>query len=51
MKKGMERLQEIVQQFNCSEKFRQDVEFLMKNVASHIDQSEPKDTNLSPTKM
>lgn len=50
MKKGMERLQEIAQQFNCSEKFRQDVEYLMKNVASHVE-NEPKDTKLAPSKM
>lgn len=47
----MERLQEIAQQFSCSEKFRHDVEFLMKNVEPHITNNEPKETKLSPTKL
>ncbi|VEN40636.1 unnamed protein product [Callosobruchus maculatus] len=50
MKKGMERLQEIAQQFNCSEKFRQDVEYLVKNVASSLKDKEPQDKNLTPKK-
>ncbi|CAH1982473.1 unnamed protein product [Acanthoscelides obtectus] len=51
MKEGMERLQEIAQQFNCSEKFRQDVEYLVKNVASSLKDKEPQDKNLAPKKV
>lgn len=48
MKKGMERLQEIAQQFNGSEKFKQDVEFLMRNVKSQMTSNVPEDTKLEP---
>nr|CAH7748967.1 unnamed protein product [Callosobruchus chinensis] len=51
MKKGMERLQEIAQQFNCSDKFRQDVEYLVKNVASSLKDKEPQDKNLTTKKV
>ncbi|XP_018572836.1 uncharacterized protein LOC108912149 [Anoplophora glabripennis] len=48
MKMGMERLQEIAQQFNCSNQFKQDVEFLTKNVGPALEKSEVKDKHLAP---
>ncbi|XP_074041942.1 uncharacterized protein isoform X2 [Leptinotarsa decemlineata] len=47
MKKGMERLQEIAQQFKCSDKFRQDVEFLLRNVAPALEKSESNQNDLT----
>lgn len=48
MKMGMERLQEIAQQFNCSNQFKQDIEFLTKNVGPALEKSEAKDKHLTP---
>ncbi|KAG5884708.1 hypothetical protein JTB14_019833 [Gonioctena quinquepunctata] len=50
MKKGIERLQEIAQQFKCSEKFKHDIEFLMKNVAPALEKSESKQNDLTRAK-
>ncbi|KAJ8954231.1 hypothetical protein NQ318_005826 [Aromia moschata] len=46
MKMGMERLQEIAQQFNTSDQFKKDVELLTKNVASALKTPEVEDKNL-----
>lgn len=48
MKQGMERLQEIAQQFNCSDQFKKDIEFLTKKVGPALEKSEVKDNNLAP---
>lgn len=48
MKQGMERLQEIAQQFNCSSKFKQDIDFLTKNVGPALEKSEVEDKHLEP---
>ncbi|CAG9861715.1 unnamed protein product [Phyllotreta striolata] len=47
MKKGMERLHQIAKQFTCSDKFKQDVDYLIKSLA--VDKS-AKGQNLEPKK-
>ncbi|XP_057654026.1 uncharacterized protein LOC130892574 [Diorhabda carinulata] len=48
MKKGMERLHQIAKQFTCSDKFKQDVDFLLKNLNQKS--TESTDNNkLSPS--
>ncbi|KAF2882814.1 hypothetical protein ILUMI_23326 [Ignelater luminosus] len=40
MKTGMERLQEIIRKFNCTEKFKQDIDFIIANVGPAIAKAE-----------
>ncbi|XP_044762753.1 uncharacterized protein LOC123319844 isoform X2 [Coccinella septempunctata] len=42
MKEGIERLQEITQRFNCTESYKEDVEYLVKNVKKAISKSETR---------
>lgn len=42
MKEGIERLQEITQKFNCTETYKEDVEYLIRNVKKAISRAETK---------
>ncbi|CAG9770109.1 unnamed protein product [Ceutorhynchus assimilis] len=37
MKTGLERLQEIAVQFNCSQRFNEDINYLIKNIRPHLE--------------
>ncbi|XP_050314743.1 uncharacterized protein LOC126749130 [Anthonomus grandis grandis] len=48
MKTGLERLQEIAMQFNCSERFNEDVNYLMNNAREYLRRQKDDNSNVSP---
>lgn len=51
MKNGMDRLYQIVQEFNCSDKFKQDIDYLMGSLPTSLVEDKETSKKLTPTKI